>query len=87
MCVCVCVCLLLYSQCPIGLIITHSFSSLFFPLKTNPISDSQISLDQFNVLKVIGRGSYAKVLMVCHLSTLGKCKSYIHGSYMYMYRY
>ena len=28
------------------------------------ISESQISLDDFNILKVIGRGSYAKVLMV-----------------------
>lgn len=31
---------------------------------TNPVSESQISLDDFTVLKVIGRGSYAKVLMV-----------------------
>lgn len=31
---------------------------------TNVISESQISLDDFNILKVIGRGSYAKVLMV-----------------------
>eukprot|EP00731_Ephydatia_muelleri_P014380 Em0008g100a len=31
---------------------------------TNPVSESQISLDDFNILKVIGRGSYAKVLMV-----------------------
>ena len=28
------------------------------------ISESQIKLDDFNILKVIGRGSYAKVLMV-----------------------
>jgi len=31
---------------------------------TTVISESQISLDDFTVLKVIGRGSYAKVLMV-----------------------
>ena len=31
---------------------------------TNVISESQISLEDFNILKVIGRGSYAKVLMV-----------------------
>lgn len=31
---------------------------------TNPVSESQISLEDFNILKVIGRGSYAKVLMV-----------------------
>ena len=31
---------------------------------TNVITESQISLDDFNILKVIGRGSYAKVLMV-----------------------
>lgn len=28
------------------------------------ISESQISMDDFSILKVIGRGSYAKVLMV-----------------------
>ncbi len=28
------------------------------------ISESQISMDDFKILKVIGRGSYAKVLMV-----------------------
>ncbi len=28
------------------------------------ISESQISLEDFSILKVIGRGSYAKVLMV-----------------------
>ena len=33
-------------------------------LTTNPVSESQISLDDSNILKVIGRGSYAKVLMV-----------------------
>ena len=32
----------------------------------NVISESQISMDDFTVLKVIGRGSYAKVLM-CEL--------------------
>ena len=31
---------------------------------TTVISESQISLDDFSILKVIGRGSYAKVLMV-----------------------
>ena len=31
---------------------------------TNVISESQISLEDFTILKVIGRGSYAKVLMV-----------------------
>ena len=31
---------------------------------TNPVSESQMSMDDFTVLKVIGRGSYAKVLMV-----------------------
>ena len=31
---------------------------------TNPIVESRISLADFNILKVIGRGSYAKVLMV-----------------------
>ena len=31
---------------------------------TNVISESQISLEDFSILKVIGRGSYAKVLMV-----------------------
>ncbi|XP_065890110.1 protein kinase C iota type-like isoform X2 [Dysidea avara] len=34
------------------------------PQDSNPVKESQISLDDFNVLKVIGRGSYAKVLMV-----------------------
>ncbi len=33
---------------------------------SNVISESQISLADFNILKVIGRGSYAKVLM-CEL--------------------
>ncbi|XP_003383504.1 PREDICTED: atypical protein kinase C-like [Amphimedon queenslandica] len=33
-------------------------------LNINPVSESQISLDDFDILKVIGRGSYAKVLMV-----------------------
>lgn len=31
---------------------------------TNPVTESRISLADFNILKVIGRGSYAKVLMV-----------------------
>ena len=31
---------------------------------SNPVKESQISLDDFNIIKVIGRGSYAKVLMV-----------------------
>ena len=31
---------------------------------TNPVAESRISLADFNILKVIGRGSYAKVLMV-----------------------
>lgn len=31
---------------------------------TNVITESQISMDDFTILKVIGRGSYAKVLMV-----------------------
>ena len=31
--------------------------------KTNPVFDSTISIDDFNILKVIGRGSYAKVLL------------------------
>lgn len=34
------------------------------PQPTTVLSESQISLDDFNILKVIGRGSYAKVLMV-----------------------
>jgi hypothetical protein len=33
-------------------------------LTNNPVPESQISLDDFDILKVIGRGSYAKVLMV-----------------------
>ena len=28
------------------------------------MKESQISLNDFNIIKVIGRGSYAKVLMV-----------------------
>ena len=31
---------------------------------TNVIGESRISLKDFNILKVIGQGSYAKVLMV-----------------------
>ena len=31
---------------------------------TDPVTESRISLADFNILKVIGRGSYAKVLMV-----------------------
>ncbi|KAI6650752.1 aPKC [Oopsacas minuta] len=31
--------------------------------KGNPVFDSTISIDDFNILKVIGRGSYAKVLL------------------------
>ena len=38
--------------------------SLLLLQGTTVISESQISLDDFTVLKVIGRGSYAKVLMV-----------------------
>ena len=30
---------------------------------SNPVFDSTISIDDFNILKVIGRGSYAKVLL------------------------
>lgn len=39
------------------------------------ISESQISLDDFTVLKVIGRGSYAKVLMVRRIGRVcgGEC--------------
>lgn len=55
----------------------HLFISIFLPLPlpslspsplilqgTNPVTESRISLADFNILKVIGRGSYAKVLMV-----------------------
>ena len=45
---------------PLGLISAR----LFWFQNTNVISESQISLDDFTILKVIGRGSYAKVLMV-----------------------
>ena len=31
--------------------------------RTNPVFDSTITIDDFNILKVIGRGSYAKVLL------------------------
>ena len=41
-----------------------SLPQLLPPQGTDPVSESQISLSDFNVLKVIGRGSYAKVLMV-----------------------
>ena len=34
---------------------------------SNPVKESQISLNDFNIIKVIGRGSYAKVLMVSDL--------------------
>ena len=33
------------------------------PERTNPVFDSTITIDDFNILKVIGRGSYAKVLL------------------------
>ena len=36
----------------------------FFFQATNVIGESRISLKDFNILKVIGQGSYAKVLMV-----------------------
>lgn len=49
--------------------ITSIFLSLPLPSPlilqgTNPVTESRISLADFNILKVIGRGSYAKVLMV-----------------------
>ena len=51
-----------------GCNLRHCLTSLSNPLpchlqETNVISESQISLEDFSILKVIGRGSYAKVLM------------------------
>lgn len=49
------------------------------------MSESQISLDDFDILKVIGRGSYAKVLMVslqqytCTLPIVYTCVSLTHS--------
>lgn len=37
---------------------------LFFFQTTNGNESGRVSLDQFHLLRVIGRGSYAKVLMV-----------------------
>ena len=45
---------------------TDYYSGYLKQQGSNVISESQISMDDFNILKVIGRGSYAKVLM-CEL--------------------
>ncbi len=38
--------------------------SMYMFQNTDEVSGSQISLEDFAILKVIGRGAYAKVLMV-----------------------
>ena len=43
---------------------TDEYSGHLAQSGSNTIAESQITLNDFNVLKVIGRGSYAKVLMV-----------------------
>jgi atypical protein kinase C iota type len=43
---------------------TDEYSGHLTQSGSNTIAESQITLNDFNVLKVIGRGSYAKVLMV-----------------------
>ncbi len=45
---------------------TDYYSGYLKQQDSNVISESQISMEDFNILKVIGRGSYAKVLM-CEL--------------------